>query len=326
METLGIQPETTKPQVNLGVNFDLMPAFEEKILEHRDGHYLMQTIRGEIVEVSDRYDFTYLRSAKDFVTRKYHRHPVENRADWDAMKKRFNPDTPGRFPEDFEVRCRQLADRDYVLRIWFNGPFWQLRNWCGFENLCLFMAEDPELVEEMALFWRDFIMTILDRIFARVAPDHFGFSEDMAYKAKSMISPAMARRFLMPCWQTWSAAARRSGCRIIDVDSDGYIGELIPLWIESGINSCQPIEVAAGNDLPAYRKQFGRSMAYHGGIDKRAIAKGGAVIEAELQRVIPPMLVDGGYVPSCDHGVPPDISWADFIHYSRELAKLTGWL
>jgi hypothetical protein len=26
------------------------------------------------------------------------------------------------------------------------------------------------------------------------------------------------------------------------------------------------------------------------------------------------------------HGVPPDISWPDFVEYSRLLAQLTGWL
>ena len=56
----------------------------------------------------------------------------------------------------------------------------------------------------------------------------------------------------------------------------GTSRELIPLWIEAGINVCEPIEVAAGNDIVAYRKHFGRQMAYLGGIDKRAIAAGGA--------------------------------------------------
>lgn len=28
----------------------------------------------------------------------------------------------------------------------------------------------------------------------------------------------------------------------------------------------------------------------------------------------------------CDHGVPPDISWPNFVEYSRLLAELTGWL
>jgi uroporphyrinogen decarboxylase len=91
------------------------------------------------------------------------------------------------------------------------------------------------------------------------------------------------------------------------------------------MNYCDPIEVAAGNDLNEYKKRFGTKMAYRGGVDKRCMAKGGQVIRKELKR-LEPVVMDGGYVPSCDHGVPSDISWPNFIEYTRLLAKMTGWL
>ena len=119
--------------------------------------------------------------------------------------------------------------------------------------------------------------------------------------------------------------ARRVGVPIYAVDSDGYVGELIPLWIESGFQMNDPLEVAAGNDLSAYRKQFGRRMAYAGGVDKRAMAKGGEAIRNEIRR-IEPVIAAGGYLPSCDHGIPPDVSWPNMVEYGRLLAKATGWL
>jgi uroporphyrinogen decarboxylase len=141
-----------------------------------------------------------------------------------------------------------------------------------------------------------------------------------------MISPKMVRQFLLPAYKRWVSEIKGSGCPIVYMDSDGYVRELIPIWIEGGINYSGPNEVAAENDIVEYRKLFGRNMAYNGGIDKRAIAKGGQVIEEEMERVIPPLLKDGGFVPGCDHGVPPDISWPNFIKYSRILARMTGWL
>jgi hypothetical protein len=62
-----------------------------------------------------------------------------------------------------------------------------------------------------------------------------------------------------------------------------------------------------------------------GGVDKRAITKGGNVIEDELKR-IEPVIRSGGYIPGCDHGVPSDVSWPDFVHYVKILAKMTGWM
>ena len=109
------------------------------------------------------------------------------------------------------------------------------------------------------------------------------------------------------------------------MDSDGFIGELIPLWIEAGINACDPIEVAAHNDIGAFRERFGTRMAYRGGVDKRAMAAGGETLSAELAR-IEPVVHSGGYIPSCDHGIPADVSWPNYLDYVRGLAKITGWL
>jgi hypothetical protein len=327
MEVLGIELEQTRPRVPLGVSFTMIPTFEEKVLEHRDGHYIVQDWMGAITEISDEYDYTYIRSAKDFVTRKWHRFPVQSREDWEErIKWRYDPHHPERFPPDFDERCAALRDRDYPLTVSVNGPFWQLREWVGMENLCMLMVDDPDFVIEMVGAWTEFVSATLAQITARVELDNVHLSEDMAYKAHSMISPRMVRQFLMPAYERWVAEIMDSGCPIVDMDSDGNVEVLIPLWIESGINVCDPIEVAAGNDIVAYRERFGGQMAYQGGIDKRAIAAGGQVMREEVLRVVPPLLQDGGFIPSCDHGVPPDISWPNFVEYTRLLAQLTGWL
>jgi hypothetical protein len=325
---LGIPGEAYGPRPSVGVSFQMLPTFEEKVLEHRDGHYIVQDWMGAITEISDEYDYTYIRSAKDFVTRKWHRFPVESRQDWEEkIRWRYDPSAPGRFPADFAARCRALHEREQVLSISFSGPFWQLREWCGFEGLCLLLMEQPDFVQEMVDLWVEFVSQVLDAILARVSLDHVVINEDMAYKGHAMISPRMTRRYLLPAYERWGAQLRAAGGQVvIELDSDGYVGELIPLWIEAGIPCCSPMEVAAGNDIVAYRRLHGRTMAYKGGIDKRAIAAGGATMEAEVLRVVPPLLEEGGYIPGCDHGVPPDISWPNYVAYARLLAQLTGWV
>ncbi|MCM8777517.1 MAG: hypothetical protein NC905_04565 [Candidatus Omnitrophica bacterium] len=326
-EQIGIVMEKRRgEEIYPSIYFGMIPPFEEKILEHKDGHYLVQDIKGAIVEISDSFDLSYLRKAKDFVTRKWHKFPVENISDWEEMKKRYNPQSPERIPANIKEIGEKIKDRDYIIKIGIPGPFWQLRDWCGFENLCILMATEPDFIMEMTNFWNAFVLTVLDRIEGHIVFDSIVINEDMAYKEKSMISPAMARKFLVPVWSAWSSKLKKMGCKVIILDSDGYIGELIPLWIEAGINCCIPIEVAAGNDIVEFRKIYGRNMAYVGGIDKRAIAKGGDIIKKEVYRVVPPLLKEGGYIPGCDHGVPPDISWQNFLDYSKLLAQLQGWI
>jgi len=325
-DELGIDRRAGCRPVQPDVNFRMMPTFEEKVLEHRDGHYVVQDWMGNITEISDEYDYTYIRNAIDFVTRKWHRFPVETPEDFEKkVKWRYDPEEPGRFPEDFAERCEALRAGDRPVGIRFSGPFWQLREWCGFEPLCMMFIEQPGFVKEMISFWTGFISRTLAPILEAGILDWVGFNEDMAYKEKSMISPAMTREFLKPCYDRWVGEARAAGVSLVDMDSDGKVDELIPIWIDADINVCDPMEVAAGNDLVEYRHRFGRRMAYRGGVDKRCIARGGQAIEDELAR-LEPVVRSGGYIPGCDHGVPPDVSWPDFLNYSRLLAEVTGWL
>ena len=307
------------------VNTRMIPEFEEKVIEARGDTQIVQDWKGNICEISSRYTPEYLRHAIDFVTRRWLKCPVESRRDWQGMKRRYDPAEPARYPESPERLGEELSDREWPIVISVNGPFWQLREWLGFEGLCLMLYDDPDFVRDMIEFWDRFVLQVLENTFPFLVPDEVHVSEDMAYKSFSMISPAMVKGFLFPTWKRWGELVREAGVPLYGMDSDGFIGELIPLWIEAGFNCCDPIEAAAGNDLVGYRRRFARKMAYRGGVDKRAMAKGGDVLEAEFRRLLP-VIRDGGYIPSCDHGIPPDVSWSNYLDYVRLLAEATGWL
>lgn len=307
------------------VNERMIPQFEEKVIERREHSQIVQDWKGNICEIGNEFTVEYLRNAMDFVTRRWVKCPVETRADWEQMQRRYDPDDAARFPENPGELGKRIADRDWTIELGLSGPFWTLREWLGFENLCTMFHDDPAFVKEMIEFWENYIARLLEKTFEYVIPDIIHVSEDMAYKCFSMVSPSMTREFLLPTWRRWGEIIRKAGVPIYAMDSDGYIGELIPLWIEAGINVCDPIEVAAGNDIVEFRRTFGHDIAYRGGIDKRAIAKGGRTIEDEIKR-IEPVIRGGGYIPGCDHGVPSDISWPDFVDYVKLLAGVTGWL
>jgi uroporphyrinogen-III decarboxylase len=315
-ESINIQPE---------INLHMLPTFEEKVIEHKNGSYIVQDWMGNITEISDEYDYTYIREAKDFVTRKWHAFPVNNPSDFEKMKKRYNPYEPNRYPTDFMDRLKVMKDRDYITSITIPGPFWQLREWCGFEPLCMMFITDPDFIKEMILFWTDFVSKTLKKCLDEECIDRIFINEDMAYKGKSMISPKMTKEFLLPTWKKWIKEAKKANVKILDMDSDGMVEELIPIWIDAGFNVCDPIEVAAGNDINKYRELYGCKIAFRQGVDKRCIAAGKSKIEEELKR-LDPVIKSGGFIPGCDHGVPSDISWPDFVNYSRILAELTGWL
>lgn len=307
------------------VDVRMIPRFEEKVIERRGDTQIVQDWKGNVCEIGAEFDVTYLRTAVDFVTRRWIRCPVESRSDWLDIARRYDPADPARRPADAAARAKRLADRGWMTSFEITGPFWQLREWLGFERLCTLFYDDLPFLRQMLGFWSTFVARVLERAFSVFVPDEVHLSEDMAFKGFSMISPAMVRDHLLPVWTRWGKLVSGAGCPIYSMDSDGFVGELIPLWIEAGINVCDPLEVAAGNDIVDLRARFGRRMAFRGGIDKRAMAKGGASIEAEIARVRP-VIDSGGYIPGCDHGVPSDVSWPDFVRYAGLLAKATGWM
>jgi uroporphyrinogen decarboxylase len=92
--------------------------------------------------------------------------------------------------------------------------------------------------------------------------------------------------------------------------------------MEAGFNHICPLEQAAGMDAVKIRKQYGRAFALLGSIDKREIAKGKREIEQELLRQLPFLLESGGYIPTIDHSIPPDVSYDNFLYYLAVKKKL----
>jgi uroporphyrinogen decarboxylase len=137
------------------------------------------------------------------------------------------------------------------------------------------------------------------------------------------VNPEVFRRFALPHYQRVCCWLREQGIQHIGLDSDGNISQLIPIWLEGGINMLWPFEVQSGMDVVAVRREYGKDLVIMGGIDKREIAKGGKTMQREVDRVMP-LVEDGGYLPELDHSVPPDVSWPVFCEYIDYLKHRLG--
>ncbi len=165
---------------------------------------------------------------------------------------------------------------------------------------------------------------VIKRVVKDIRIDQATFLEDMAYNAGPLISPAMVRKFMMPRYKKIINLLHNNGVDIIFVDSDGNVNELIPLWLEVGINHVWPLEVAAGNDAVAMRKKYGKDLILGGAIDKRALIKGKKAIREEVMSKVPFLLEQGGYFPTIDHMVPPDITFENYCYYINLMREVAG--
>lgn len=244
--------------------------------------------------------------------------PVTDRDSFLEMKKRYNPHSPIRYPRYWNDLVRCYRDRDYPLALTELGQFGlysMLRRWMGTENACTIFYDDPKLAEEMLDFLTDFFIELTTRALNDVEVDWWNCFEDFAYKTGPLIGPNIFKKFLLPRYRRINEHLRKHGVNIISLDSDGNIEVLLPLIIEAGFNQICPLEQAAGMDAVRIRKEYGKSLAFLGSIDKRELAKGKKEIENELLRQVPFLLESGGYIPTVDHTIPPDVSYDNFLYY-----------
>lgn len=296
------------------VNLGPYPRFEERILEETERHKIWIDYLG-----AKRLDFKR-DPTPGFVTRTWLDFPVKNRNDFREMVKRYDPSPAGRYPEDWASLVEAWKTRTCVLGLVLQSMFWRVRDWVGLEGMCVMFYDDPALMHDMMDYVADFTISCLDRALGDVDVDFVFFNEDMAYKTASMISPALVKEFMWPGYRKLVRFLRDKGVSVLIMDCDGYIGELIPLWLDVGITTVSPIEIAAGNDPILYRKLYGKNLGITGGIDKRELRFDKARVRDEVMSKVPWLVEQGGYIPGVDHGVPPDVPVRNYL-YMVELIK-----
>lgn len=199
------------------------------------------------------------------------------------------------------------------------GPFEQMHPVCGHEYMLMGMALDPDWVKDMVMTYSDFTIMHLTELFAETGyPDALFFFEDMGFKFKPFMSPAMYRDIVMPGHKRLFDFAHSINCKVI-IHSCGFIEPLVPSMIEAGMDCLQAMEVKAGVDMPRLFEQYGRKISFFGGIDARVLIENDfAAINAELQKKIVPVIRGGGgYILHSDHSEPPQVDFETMRYFIR---------
>ena len=103
------------------------------------------------------------------------------------------------------------------------------------------------------------------------------------------------------------------------MDSDGHLGQILEVLYHRGIDGVEPMEIAANNDPEIYLQRY-PGLFLIGGIDKRELRFSRERVRTEVVKRYRTVRKYGGYIPTVDHGVPPDIPLRNFL-YMVELIK-----
>jgi uroporphyrinogen-III decarboxylase len=248
-------------------------------------------------------------------------HPVKNMDDWLAIKPWYSF-SEERFGKNWEAVAQAHRQNHRVLSTGIPGGFDEPRQLMGEEALCVAYYEQPELIHDILDTIAETAVQVLDRVTQKVQIDLLSVHEDMAGKSGPLAGPRQVVEFIAPYYhRVWDMLQER-GTRLFDQDSDGDMNAVIPAFIDAGVNMMHPMEPAANMDIVKVREQYGKQLAFYGGIDKHIIRRSKEEILAELEYKIPPMINTGGCILALDHRIPNGTPLENYRFYIQKVWEI----
>jgi uroporphyrinogen decarboxylase len=183
----------------------------------------------------------------------------------------------------------------------------------GDEQFYMDLIADEPLVE--ALFRRvtdtqeAFYRTFLDAVGDLI--DVIEIEDDLGGQETSLISPMMYDRLLKPFHKELISFIKRKSPRVkVMIHCDGSIRNLLPSFIEIGIDILNPVQTNIGGmDLAGLKRDFGKDIVFQGAIDVQHVLARGTPqqVRDEVRRVIEILAPGGGYLLGSTQNMTADI-------------------
>lgn len=306
------------------INYGFLPPYEPDLIEETDRYEVRRNQLGVVTRALKEGSVHGGRMSMD----QYLSFPVEGPEDFPDVRRRLTPALPERYPADLDERIEAWRRRDVPLVLGTNcaanGFYWRARELMGTEALSLAWYDEPALMHEMMETYADLIIETSAPVLERIDVEYFTLNEDLSMKGGPLLSPRTYAEFILPHLRRMVEKFKGLGVRFFAIDTDGDPTLLIPHFLDAGVDIVWPIERASSVSPQEWRLRFGRQLRLWGGVDKRVLPHGPEAIRAHLREFIP-LIEEGGFVPTIDHTVPPDVSWDNFRHYmDAKRALLAG--
>ena len=192
----------------------------------------------------------------------------------------------------------------------------------GTETLLVALIEEPEWVTDMFETYLASCITLFDMIWdAGYRFDEIYWPDDMGYKGTTFFSPELYRRLVKPYHKRACDWAHNKGI-YARLHSCGDVMLLVDDILDAGVDALNPLEVKAGMDSIYLKQKYGDRLVLHGGINAGLWPERGPKYE-EIDRVVPVLKENGGYIFSSDHSIPNNVSLENFRDIVNEV-KLVG--
>ncbi|GMV34540.1 MAG: hypothetical protein DCC59_02650 [Chloroflexi bacterium] len=152
--------------------------------------------------------------------------------------------------------------------------------------------------------------------------------DDLGMKTSLMLSPKMYRKLVKPIHADYLSFIKSRTKAKVFFHTDGDVWDLLPDFIEMGIDILNPIQSSAGkmSQLEELKKQYGKQLIFCGAIDTSNTLPFGTPddVRAEVKRNIGILGEGGGYMVAAVHTVMADVP-AENILAMADAVEEFGW-
>ena len=291
---------------------DTSPRCPVKVLEETDRYVITTTAWGATLK-----NFKHEDSTPEFLDYTY-----KTSEKWEECKARILAGSD-RIPWDTlkKEHPRWKAEGQWTqMGFWFG--FDVSHSWMsGTETILVAMLEEPEWVSDMWNTYLDSCIALFDMVWdAGYHFDEINWPDDMGYRERTFFSPQLYRELLQPIQKRAVDWAHNHGIPA-RLHSCGDIMSIIPDVLETGIDALNPLEVKAGMEPLTLKKKYGDRLTLHGGINAVLWDDREAII-SEIERLVPVLKENGGYIFASDHSIPNSVSLENFRAIIDEVKRV----
>lgn len=201
----------------------------------------------------------------------------------------------------------------------------QIRNMCSVAGMSyLIYDEDETLFSDIVDTYAELQYKCAEAVLETGAKFDFAhFWEDICFKNGPLISPSLFDELCGKHYKKRTELCKKYGIDIVSLDCDGVVGQLLPTWVNNGVNTMFPIEVGVwGDQFEPARRKYGTNVLGVGGMNKLALREDKAAVDKEIERM-KRLASMGGCIPCPDHRLMPGTKFELVQYYAEQIKKIT---
>jgi uroporphyrinogen decarboxylase len=225
-----------------------------------------------------------------------------------------DPDDPGRYRGLREAARSLRADGRYASVLSLPVAVVHLSQYLrGYDEYLMDLLADPPFAERLMGRVMEFYLRVVENALDAVGADVdvVAWGEDVAFQDRVMVRPEVYRRLIRPHHASIIELIKRKSGAAVMYHCCGAVRDLIPDFIEIGVDAINPVQVSAAGmgDTAALKREFGAHVTFWGGIDTQRVLPFGTPgdVREEVQRRIADLAGGGGFVLAAVHDIQDDV-------------------